>query len=410
MTIATRDLSLLDAESLRPAKSDRFFGQAPLRRAGSRLLSFVRDSATPEGFVTGGPTSVTGQEIPRCPFDLETAASQPATRLLLTSPREYDALAAAYRDLLPLQSNLEPHLEGVLSDTLAHRGRLVRAQLASSLYRALATNTSERAETRDTTAQLESAESAQRLGIAIEYFHTASLIFDDMPAMDDAETRRGNPCVHRTHGEAAATLGALAFITRGYELLWTLLARLEPRVSMATSSLVADCVGLAGALNGQSLDVHFGTDRSEAAVLEIARRKTTSLLRLAVVAPALMAGVDQGLVAKLEELTANWGMAYQILDDFKDCLASNSEAGKTTGRDQLLDRPNLPLAVGLETAFERAHGAIERAGELAADVQQTVLQQRGVESADHSRSLLRIQTQLETELGRLAEALSASVS
>jgi len=51
-------------------------------------------------------------------------------------------------------------------------------------------------------------EAALDLAIALEYFHTASLIFDDLPCMDNAATRRGAPCVHVAFGEAVATAEA----------------------------------------------------------------------------------------------------------------------------------------------------------------------------------------------------------
>ena len=61
---------------------------------------------------------------------------------------------------------------------------------------------------------------AKDLAIALEYFHTASLLFDDLPCMDNASERRGVPCVHLAFGEAGAILAALALINRAYALSW----------------------------------------------------------------------------------------------------------------------------------------------------------------------------------------------
>ena len=47
-------------------------------------------------------------------------------------------------------------------------------------------------------------QSARAMACGIEYLHTASLIFDDLPAMDDARMRRGAACAHVVHGEAVA--------------------------------------------------------------------------------------------------------------------------------------------------------------------------------------------------------------
>ena len=122
----------------------------------------------------------------------------------LVSAPDADALLAAFRDALPVDDRIEAHLGATIRDILDHPGRLIRAQLA---FRVQSDRGVEPAAARD-------------LAVAIEYFHTASLVFDDLPSMDDAKTRRGRPCPHLVYGEASAVLGALALITRGYALLW----------------------------------------------------------------------------------------------------------------------------------------------------------------------------------------------
>ena len=55
-------------------------------------------------------------------------------------------------------------------------------------------------------------EAAVEIGCAIELVHAASLILDDLPCMDDADMRRGHPAVHRSHGQDAAVLSAVAML------------------------------------------------------------------------------------------------------------------------------------------------------------------------------------------------------
>ena len=57
--------------------------------------------------------------------------------------------------------------------------------------------------------------------LAIEYFHTASLIADDLPCMDDDDTRRNRPSVHKVYGEATALLASYALIAAGYGAIAT---------------------------------------------------------------------------------------------------------------------------------------------------------------------------------------------
>jgi len=224
-------------------------------------------------------------------------------------------LRDGFRRLLPVGVHLERHLRGVIDDVLDHPGSLVRARLAYSLLREHDLD----------------AERAREVAIAIEYFHTASLVFDDMPAMDGAEERRGHTCPHLVHGEAAATLGALALINRGYALLWKVIGGLSPARRQAASELVTSCLGLDGILNGQALDLHFAEqeDAGADAVLEVAEGKTVSLIRLTLILPALVAGIDDAVIERLERLTTVWGLGYQVADDFKDCLMTDDETGKS---------------------------------------------------------------------------------
>jgi geranylgeranyl pyrophosphate synthase len=254
-------------------------------------------------------------------------------KLIRDSERRY--LLEGYRSLLPLDGGLEPHLRGVIEDSLSHAGSLVRAQLVFGILNGAGTKRS----------------LARETAVAIEYFHTASLIFDDMPGMDDATERRGYACPHVTWGEAAATLGALALVNQAYALLWNGITTLPPASRRQAAALVRDSLGIAGILNGQSRDLHFDRGSRESDVLEVAEGKTVTLIRLTLLLPAIIAGDGARTRARLVKLAQSWGLAYQIVDDFKDCLLTRDEAGKTTERDDLLSRPNLPRRSGLAPAM-----------------------------------------------------------
>ena len=256
----------------------------------------------------------------------------------LLSTREAYRVQQAFTAMMPLDGCLDPRLRAVVADVLDHPGSLARAQIAYGLgmRRGLP------------------AERALKLAISVEYFHSASLIFDDMPSMDDAAERRGRPCPHVVHGEAAATLGALALITRAYALLWEAIDEGSGGRRAAAAALVGECLGIAGILDGQARDVHFRRDGASPQVAaEVAVAKTVPLIRLAMVLPAIVAGESGETVDRLERLAAAWGLAYQILDDFKDRLLGSEESGKTSGRDAGLGRPNLPDLAGPRPAFDR---------------------------------------------------------
>ncbi|MEZ5330967.1 MAG: polyprenyl synthetase family protein [Thermoanaerobaculia bacterium] len=247
---------------------------------------------------------------------------------------------------LPVGPRVERHLAGALRDALATPGSLARAQLAFSVARRFGLAT----------------ERALALGTALEYFHTASLLFDDLPSMDDARDRRGKACVHTIHGEGAATLAALALITRAYSLLWGVLGTAEPSRAARAAELVSQCLGVEGILNGQARDLHFDGGGAED-VLEVARGKTVTLIRLTLVLPALVGGAAEAEIRSLETLAESWGLAYQVADDFKDKLWTRDEAGKSIARDGALGRPNLPGQAGVDVALEHLERLLARAAE-----------------------------------------------
>jgi len=71
------------------------------------------------------------------------------------------------------------------------------------------------------TAELLRKDPAQVVGLAcaVELVHSASLALDDLPSMDDASVRRGEPALHARFGEATAILAAIALLARAFELV-----------------------------------------------------------------------------------------------------------------------------------------------------------------------------------------------
>jgi geranylgeranyl pyrophosphate synthase len=250
-----------------------------------------------------------------------------------------------FRNGLSVHSGIERHLRGVVRDALSHPGSLARAQIAYSLLTEFGFD----------------VKTARDIGVAIEYFHTASLLFDDLPCMDNATKRRGHACPHTVHGESAAILGALSLITQAYGLLWSSLNQLPAENRIASTNLVNECLGINGILNGQSCDLHFtesGKRRED--VLHVARGKTVTMIRLTLMLPSLMFGVNRENRMLLEELSVSWGLAYQIMDDFKDGLMKSSETGKSTARDRHLQHPNLPAVMGNRDAFHELNRQLEQ--------------------------------------------------
>jgi geranylgeranyl diphosphate synthase type II len=248
-------------------------------------------------------------------------------------------LAEAYANGMGPLDGVEPRLAAVLSDLLSRQGSLTRAVVAFRIGVEMG------------------LEEDMACGVAcgIEYLHTASLVFDDLPAMDDARTRRGGPCVHVVHGEGPSMLAALALVNRGYSLLWNAVRVCAPGDHGArAAALIEECLGTLGLVGGQAHDLRGWRDgQTSAEVTEVALRKTAALVRLPVVLPALLGGAGDREISLLERLALLRGLAYQAADDLKDVLHGEEQSGKSAGRDQAMGRPNLVTAEGLPGAMAR---------------------------------------------------------
>ncbi|MEY3898239.1 MAG: hypothetical protein RLZZ214_3760 [Verrucomicrobiota bacterium] len=233
---------------------------------------------------------------------------------------------------------VEPRMAAALQDILARPGSLVRAVIAYLVGIEMGLP----------------EQSARAMACGIEYLHTASLIFDDLPAMDDARMRRGATCVHVLHGESVAMLAALALINRAYSMIWQGIHRADPKRRAAAGEWVDGRLGIGGVIGGQAYDLSgWRGEQSAADVSEVAARKTGDLLRLSLVLPAIVGRGTPREIQILDRLALLRGLAYQAADDLKDVISPEQDSGKTGGRDEALGRPNLVVAEGLPAAVRR---------------------------------------------------------
>jgi geranylgeranyl diphosphate synthase, type II len=188
-----------------------------------------------------------------------------------------------------------------------------------------------------------SAQSALPIACAIEFLHTSSLILDDLPAMDDAQLRRGRAALHLIYGEGFALLAALALLNQAYALL----AR-----AGSTRLIVeaARCIGTDGMIGGQAADLDIRASRGNSHALASRQLKTTALARLTIIAGAIAAGADERDVAALARYGECLGAAYQICDDLLDELGESVTIGKNVGQDARHLRSTFTAQFGAEEA------------------------------------------------------------
>lgn len=188
---------------------------------------------------------------------------------------------------------------------------------------------------------------------SIELLHCASLVHDDLPCFDDADTRRGRPSVHRAFGEPIAVLTGDALIVLAFEALSDA-SRFAPHLLPKLVSVLARSVGMTnGLVAGQAWE-------SEPSVPLAAYHaaKTGALFIAATKAGAASAGADP---EAWQDFGALLGEAYQVADDIRDATLSAIELGKPVGRDVALDRPSAVGHFGLRGALDHLDRLVERA-------------------------------------------------
>lgn len=186
---------------------------------------------------------------------------------------------------------------------------------------------------------VEFPEGLKRAAIAVECFHKASLIHDDIE--DDDATRYGAPALHVEHGVPVALNVGDLLIGEGYRLLAECGIPQLGRIAAAGHRQL--CLG-----QGAELDwARHPRPMSAVDVLEIFRRKTSPAFEVALRIGAAYAGASESVHETLSRYSDALGIAYQIRDDLEDLNATHAPD------DIRAMRPSLPLAI----AYERAAGA-----------------------------------------------------
>lgn len=191
----------------------------------------------------------------------------------------------------------------------------------------------------------------RRVGAAIELIHAYSLVHDDLPAMDDAELRRGRPACHKIYGEAGGILVGDALQALAFEAL----ARDDGPCDAATRARLvaglARAAGVLGMCGGQALDLAAERQAlDEPAIVRLQRLKTGALIAFAADAGCILGGVDAERRAAVARWAENLGLAFQIKDDLLDAQGEAAVTGKDAGRDAVLGKATFVSLLGVHGA------------------------------------------------------------
>ncbi len=194
---------------------------------------------------------------------------------------------------------------------------------------------------------------ASAAAAALELIHCASLVHDDMPCFDDADTRRGKPSVHRAYSEPLALLTGDSLIMLAYETI----ARAGGENHEAALSLVLAL----SRRSGMPLGICAGQGWESEETINLSAyhlAKTGALFIAATEMGAIAAGQDR---APWADLGARIGEAFQVADDLRDALMDEDSLGKPAGQDDLHGRPNAVTELGVEGATVRLRAILSGA-------------------------------------------------
>ena len=214
---------------------------------------------------------------------------------------------------------------------------------------------------------------AVTVGAALECLHAYSLVHDDLPAMDDAATRRGRPSVHAAFDEATAILAGDALLTLAFDILAREDVHPGADVRIALVAALARAAGIGGMAGGQMLDLvaegRFSGAKEgfhESDIRQMQSMKTGALLRFACRAGGILAEASTAEIESLDRYGMAIGEAFQIADDMLDREGDPSALGKATGKDDAAGKATLVSVLGAAAARERLAALVIAANDALA--------------------------------------------
>ena len=214
---------------------------------------------------------------------------------------------------------------------------------------------------------------------AIEMIHTYSLIHDDLPALDNDEYRRGRKTSHVVFGEAMAILAGDALLNYAFETAskaFDLAQDMDEFRHVAKAiQILSSKPGIYGMIGGQVVDVEREGQPLTQSVLDfIHEMKTSALIECSMMIGAVLAGVSEEDLNKVERIAKNIGISFQIQDDILDVTSSLEVLGKQTHSDEKNNKTTYVTLFGIDGAMREA----ERLSDIAINLLKDISESHGL--------------------------------
>jgi len=208
--------------------------------------------------------------------------------------------------------------------------------------------------------------------LSVEFFHTASLIADDLPCMDNDDLRRNRPSLHKAFGESTAILASYALIAEGYGGIYRN-GKNHPEGALLCLEAATRCAGMCGAVNGQYLDLYPPNDALET-IQKVIYQKTVTLFEISFIFGWIFGGGDLQRLDAVKQGAFHLGMAFQIADDLID--------GSQDSRINMVRGVGRDLAMGMfDEEMNAFISSMKGLGLWNEDFQEMVLLLQGYASA-----------------------------
>lgn len=195
------------------------------------------------------------------------------------------------------------------------------------------------------------------MAMGLEMFHTASLIHDDLPCMDNDDIRRGRPSNHKVFGETMAVLAGDSLILAAFEHPLACLSDAEAARLLNAMRIFSKAAGPSGVCGGQAMDTDDSQTPEPQYVKDTASLKTAELIRASVLCGAALGTDDAALLASFSDYGGHLGMAFQVIDDILDVTGTTGQLGKSIGKDAKQQKATHVAVFGLDRAKRMAEDA-----------------------------------------------------
>ncbi len=189
--------------------------------------------------------------------------------------------------------------------------------------------------------------------MAVELAHCFSLIYDDLPCMDNDDLRRGKPTVHIAFSESTALLGGASLLVYAFKILSLKNFKVDNKEKVKIVNSFSDVIGAEGILSGQYLDLE--AERKDYNLnmkkyMTIQEKKTSLLIAFCTLTGGILGNASTKDLKNLLDIGLLIGRIFQTQDDILDLEGTEKEMGKKVNKDHKLNKPTIIRLKGISYA------------------------------------------------------------